>query len=104
MTHYDLTTNGFYFTRGAGAAGDAPRVVAINSFADGGTNAHVILEAWDSPASAAPPVRKPLPPPLLKRVDCRARRDGDGPAHDSASADFWEVGGNGAASSLLERQ
>jgi acyl transferase domain-containing protein len=44
------------------------RSAAINSFADGGTNVHAILESWpETGASAAR--RKPLQPPALQRID-----------------------------------
>ena len=60
MTHYDLKASPFYFSREIAEWRDVPRVAAINCFADGGTNAHVILEAWENeePDSCQ---RQPLP-------------------------------------------
>ncbi len=71
MTHYDLAASPFRFTRSLRAWDATPRVAAINCFADGGTNAHMILEAWE-PASPADVRRRPLPPLQLVRVDVRA--------------------------------
>ncbi|WP_313916890.1 SDR family NAD(P)-dependent oxidoreductase [Tahibacter sp.] len=65
MAHYDLDASPFRFTRQLRPWGDAPRVAAINSFADGGTNAHVIVEGAVAHADAW---RQPIPAPVLKRV------------------------------------
>jgi acyl transferase domain-containing protein len=65
MAHYDLQASPFRFTRQLRPWGDAPRVAAVNSFADGGTNAHVILEGSDTQAQAR---RQPIPLPALRRV------------------------------------
>lgn len=48
MSHFDIEASPFYFNRELKDWGEKPKAVAINCFADGGTNAHVILEAWDS--------------------------------------------------------
>ncbi|XXY19533.1 SDR family NAD(P)-dependent oxidoreductase [Sorangium sp. So ce216] len=73
MLHYDLARSPFRFSRALSDAGDAPRVAAINSFADGGTNAHVIVEAWQDARPRAG-VRRPGVAPILSKVDCRFRR------------------------------
>ncbi len=65
MAHYDLDASPFRFTRQLRPWGEAPRVAAINSFADGGTNAHVIVEGAVAHADAW---RQPIPAPVLKRV------------------------------------
>ncbi|WXB00344.1 KR domain-containing protein [Pendulispora brunnea] len=70
MQHYDLARSPFRFARTASEA-DAPTVAAINSFADGGTNAHVIVEAW--PESRSTAMRRPVVPPTLSKIDCRSR-------------------------------
>lgn len=77
MAHYDLAASPFRFARALSERGDAPSIVAVNCFADGGTNAHVILQAWHDPQQRAPR-RTPLTPPSLNRVDCRAQVSGDG--------------------------
>ncbi len=68
MQHYDLASSPFHFSQSLSMIGDAPTVAAINCFADGGTNAHVILEAWDE-ESAGNMVRRPIAAPILKKID-----------------------------------
>ncbi|WP_313912526.1 SDR family NAD(P)-dependent oxidoreductase [Tahibacter sp.] len=69
MAHYDLDASPFRFSRQLRPWGEAPRVAAINSFADGGTNAHVIVEGGVAHADAW---RQPLPVPALHRIDVSA--------------------------------
>jgi acyl transferase domain-containing protein len=45
---------------------DGPRVAAMSSFADGGTNCHVLLQSFDA---TEPPSRRPLPLPPMQRRD-----------------------------------
>jgi acyl transferase domain-containing protein/enoyl-CoA hydratase/carnithine racemase/acyl carrier protein/ribosomal protein S18 acetylase RimI-like enzyme len=66
MTHYDMASSPFYFCRTSDPWTTSPQVAAINCFGDGGTNAHVILEAWADPGSGLTK-RHPLPPPGLNR-------------------------------------
>jgi acyl transferase domain-containing protein len=70
MTHYDIESSPFYFSRKLAKWENNPQVAAINCFADGGTNAHVILEAWKDPASHSVK-RHPNPPPQLNRQQFR---------------------------------
>jgi acyl transferase domain-containing protein len=70
LKHYDMESSPFYFCRKLTEWTNAPRVAAINCFADGGTNAHVIIEAREGP-SLPPGKRHPLPPPQLYRYDVR---------------------------------
>lgn len=51
--------------------GDVPRRASINSFGYGGTNAHVILEEYDSQQSLAIPSALSLPAELAGMVECR---------------------------------
>lgn len=67
MTHYDIGSSPFYFCREFTPWEGIRRIAAINCFADGGTNAHVILEAWEREEHAT--VRKPLPYPELCRYN-----------------------------------
>ncbi|WP_232035849.1 SDR family NAD(P)-dependent oxidoreductase [Methylomusa anaerophila] len=66
MTHYNIESSPFYFSRKLTEWKNTPRIAAINCFADGGTNAHVILEAWEEPASRIIK-RHPNPPPAINR-------------------------------------
>jgi polyketide synthase PksM len=70
MKHFDLESSPFYFCRKLTEWTTTPRIAAINCFADGGTNAHVILQAWEDPDSR-PVKRHPLPPPQLNPIDVR---------------------------------
>lgn len=70
MAHYDMEASAFCFCRKPTHWSYTPSIAAINCFADGGTNAHVILEAWKEP-STREIRRKPLPPPELKPYDVR---------------------------------
>jgi polyketide synthase PksL len=51
----------------AGEWSDPLPAAAINSFADGGTNAHVVLQAFAQDAST--PARQRLPVPAMRRID-----------------------------------
>ncbi|MCO1604482.1 SDR family NAD(P)-dependent oxidoreductase [Desulfosporosinus nitroreducens] len=66
MTHYNMESSPFYFSRELTDWEHAPRIAAINCFADGGTNAHLIIEDWVNQASHDA-IRSPIPPPNLKR-------------------------------------
>ena len=70
MTHYDLRASGFSFRREAGPWQGSPRRAALNCFADGGTNAHVILEAWEGEDGHSGR-RAPIAPPALNRRNLR---------------------------------
>src|SRR5581483_10786804 len=89
MTHYDLAASPFRFYRSAQAWAATPRLAAINCFADGGTNAHLILQGWDATPSFAAR-RQPIAPPVLQPWDVRA------PAHH-ASPSSKRSGHQGAA-------
>ncbi|MET0336049.1 MAG: beta-ketoacyl synthase N-terminal-like domain-containing protein, partial [Rhizobacter sp.] len=76
MPHYDLAASPFRFTRQAGAWPGAARTGALNCFADGGTNAHVVLQEWETQMSS--PRRDPL---VLASPAAPTRRQAAGP-HD----------------------
>jgi len=64
MDHFDLASSPLYFPEQARPWPEDARVAALNCFADGGTNAHLLL------APAPPghrPVREPLPLPARNR-------------------------------------
>ena len=83
MTHYDFASSPFRFDRAASAWSGA-RVAAINCFADGGTNAHVIVEGFNAPAELR---RQPLTLPLLNRIPIRSESRAPMPP---VSASFWK--------------
>jgi acyl transferase domain-containing protein len=66
IKHYDMESSSFYFCRELTGWQNTPRVAAINCFADGGTNVHVILEGWEEPTPRQIE-RHPIPPPELNR-------------------------------------
>lgn len=66
MTHYDLESSMFSFRREVGSWSGSSRRAALNCFADGGTNAHVILEGWEGEIGQ-PTRRMPIAPPVLNR-------------------------------------
>ncbi|MFP5391438.1 MAG: SDR family NAD(P)-dependent oxidoreductase, partial [Gammaproteobacteria bacterium] len=88
MAHYDIARSPFYFGRGQSDwSGGAP-VAALNCFADGGTNAHVIVEAWNEPPGR-PLRRNSLPLPELKRRPIYATAT----AQDANATDPWNGAG-----------
>jgi polyketide synthase PksN len=88
MKYFDLLSSPFQFSRVVCEWPDAPKVAAINCFADGGTNAHVILEAWQPGDGVA--ARSPLPVPALNRR--RLRKSGMPVASDQTidNPSIWE--------------
>ncbi|WP_428243750.1 amino acid adenylation domain-containing protein [Gynuella sp.] len=74
LEHYDLSASSFHFRREISLPGRQPMVAAVNSFADGGTNAHVILQSW----TATNAVRSPLTPPQLNKTTLSAPYQSDG--------------------------
>jgi polyketide synthase PksN len=85
MTHYDLASSPFEFARKPCDWPTETATAAINCFADGGTNVHVILDAWQEHRALAG-LRQPIAPPPLHRVDVRAGKQpqakrSDAPGH-----------------------
>lgn len=72
MAHHDLAASGLYFQRETQPWVARLPVAALNCFADGGTNAHVLLQAWgEQPGRVS---RQALPEPRLVRRNVRASR------------------------------
>ncbi|QUF67160.1 non-ribosomal peptide synthetase [Bacillus atrophaeus] len=66
MTHFDRKKANITFSRTLAEWTASLPAAAINCFADGGTNAHVIIEAWDKDENRE--IRRcPLSPPELKK-------------------------------------
>ncbi|AXE29469.1 hypothetical protein DK842_05870 [Chromobacterium phragmitis] len=75
LRHFDLDASPFYFPREAELPPrDQPLTVAINCFADGGTNAHAILQRAEEPVAA--PAHAPLARPELRRQAQAVRAPG----------------------------
>ncbi len=66
--YFDIESSPFYFCRNGREWTNPSLIAAINCFADGGTNAHVILEAWDDLSSRVIK-RHPIAPPKLDRCE-----------------------------------
>ncbi|MCU7925177.1 MAG: KR domain-containing protein [Candidatus Thiodiazotropha sp. (ex Dulcina madagascariensis)] len=82
MKHFNMDASPFYFPRRAVDWQGASKIGAINCFADGGTNAHVILGSWTDPVHRQV-FRQPLSPPKLNRYDVY----GQSSVHTAVSAD-----------------
>ena len=68
LKHYSLEDAGFTFPKQSKP--QAMKYTALNCFADGGTNAHIILEQGDSGTKP----RKSLPLPQMQRIDVRSQQ------------------------------
>ncbi|MGG1948340.1 SDR family NAD(P)-dependent oxidoreductase [Trinickia sp. NRRL B-1857] len=71
MTHYDFAASPFRFNRRLTPWGEWPAVAGINCFGDGGTNAHVIVSAWQGETDGRF-TRLPIEVPALKRIDIKS--------------------------------
>ncbi|SCW49801.1 Acyl transferase domain-containing protein [Paenibacillus tianmuensis] len=89
MTHYDLQVSPFEMACQLMPWTDTARIAAINCFADGGTNAHVILEGWEESEERSI-LRKPIPLPVLQRRDVSGR--GQGERAESAMNIWKQIG------------
>jgi polyketide synthase PksN len=88
MKYFDLLSSPFQFSRVVCEWPDAPTVAAINCFADGGTNAHVILEAWKDENERT--ARDPLPVPEMNRRDLRESGMPAKPDQNDTYTSIWE--------------
>jgi polyketide synthase PksL len=87
LAHEPLERSRFHFPRVSSQWPSPVPVGAINCFADGGTNAHLIAEAY---AGAHAPRRGPLAPPALSRRPLTLGVDTPGPAPvRPAVANVW---------------
>ncbi len=66
MKYFDFTASPFRFSRALHDWPGAPAIAALNCFADGGTNAHVIIQAWEA-ATIHTGNKQPLAVPVLHR-------------------------------------
>lgn len=70
MTHYSVDASPFFFHRTNEPWFGVPRIAALSCFADGGTNAHLIIEEWH-PSDVKTARRHPILSPQLHRKDLR---------------------------------
>jgi acyl transferase domain-containing protein/NAD(P)-dependent dehydrogenase (short-subunit alcohol dehydrogenase family)/acyl carrier protein/ubiquinone/menaquinone biosynthesis C-methylase UbiE len=96
MTHYDIAASPFYFYRKPTEWTGMPRIAAINCFADGGTNVHLILEAWEE-TDFRPFKRQPNPPPQLNRQEFGPIATYQTPPEEKTQ----ELPGNGVAAKVI---
>jgi 3-oxoacyl-(acyl-carrier-protein) synthase/NAD(P)-dependent dehydrogenase (short-subunit alcohol dehydrogenase family)/acyl carrier protein len=66
MQHGNLNGTALQLCHRTGNWTDPERIGALNCFADGGTNAHVIVQAWDKASYKG--ARAPIQPPLFQRI------------------------------------
>ncbi|MCM2451866.1 beta-ketoacyl-[acyl-carrier-protein] synthase family protein [Agrobacterium vitis] len=85
MSHYAMESSPFFFPREHSAWNISRRVAALSSFADGGTNAHLILEEG---AQGQDTRRQPVAPPSLNRRDLH--KDGLELPPPSSAMNWWE--------------
>jgi polyketide synthase PksN len=91
MKFFDMEASPFKFSRMLTRWPATPAVAAINCFADGGTNAHVIVEAWQSDDGEENTGRTPIPAPALCLQNLRKDKVPveSTPANDHQS--IWET-------------
>lgn len=83
MSHYTMESSPFYFPRETVAWETVTKVAALSSFADGGTNAHVILEGVEAQDGR----RQPIKPPVLQHRDLQ--REGAEFVLSSPELNWW---------------
>ncbi|WP_338682040.1 amino acid adenylation domain-containing protein [Streptomyces acidiscabies] len=57
--HFDFAATPFMFARETRSWPDAPLVAAVSCFADGGTNAHAVVEGWSGPGGGRAALKRP---------------------------------------------
>ena len=86
MTHFDFKASPFEFTRQLTPWTDVSPLAAMNCFADGGTNAHVILGGWQEHETRL--IRhKPIALPVLRYRDVTGQSDAKG---SNGTTNIWK--------------
>ncbi|QZZ32132.1 non-ribosomal peptide synthetase [Streptomyces sp. ST1015] len=57
--HFDFAATPFMFARETRSWPHAPLVAAVSCFADGGTNAHAVVEGWSGPGGGRAALKRP---------------------------------------------
>ncbi|MCR8978410.1 SDR family NAD(P)-dependent oxidoreductase [Brevibacillus laterosporus] len=102
MRHFDVENSPFYFHRKLTEWTGYTRIAGINCFGDGGTNAHVLVEAWEE-TEASRIKRSPITPPISRNgrdPSALSRTEGDETNKDASFADRSNV----QTSSSVEKQ
>lgn len=91
MKFFNMSASPFSFSKALIPWPDVPAVAAINCFADGGTNAHVIVEAWQYSNTGEHPGRnrKALPVPVLNLLNLREKKAGFTAVNEEQS--IWDT-------------
>ncbi|QNP68365.1 amino acid adenylation domain-containing protein [Streptomyces roseirectus] len=88
--HFDLAATPFTFARETTPWPDAPLVAAVSCFADGGTNAHAVVEGWNGTGGTGEGRAALRRPELARRTlgtpEALRRRDDDPGRRDTAPA------------------
>ncbi|WP_276736066.1 non-ribosomal peptide synthetase [Bacillus sp. (in: firmicutes)] len=91
MAHFDKQKANITFSRTLDKWSDSRPAAAINCFADGGTNAHVIVEAWEEDEKRAIK-RSPISPPQLKkRAFSHGESKPEAETLNKAAANIWDT-------------
>ncbi|NQX71854.1 KR domain-containing protein, partial [Paenibacillus alba] len=69
MDYFDMNNSPLFFNRKLMDWENHHKIAAINCFADGGTNVHVIMENWDDALDSERMVRSSINPPVLDEKD-----------------------------------
>ncbi|WP_304364769.1 SDR family NAD(P)-dependent oxidoreductase [Brevibacillus dissolubilis] len=88
MEHFDMEAANFRMYRESTEWMGATPVAGINCFGDGGTNVHVIIEAWEE-TSPRTVTRHPLPQPELKRKPLK--QDSQPQLQGASKGMFWKT-------------
>ncbi|WP_217559261.1 type I polyketide synthase [Paenibacillus sp. GbtcB18] len=96
MDHFDMNHSPLLFNRKLMDWENNKKIAAINCFADGGTNVHVIMENWDDALDSERMVRSSINPPVLEEKDySRTKESGifNAGMHDTKlkNTNIWDM-------------
>jgi polyketide synthase PksN len=91
LKYFDMDASPFLFSRVVSEWPEDLKMAAINCFADGGTNAHVILAAWTAGGQGAVSRRAPIAVPVLHRRDFRPDMTPEARERPRETLSIWET-------------